>query len=716
MSFFEWNLRRSDVVLHREIKNSLLLPDFILNIAKNRGLDDYPSMMEFAYPQLLSLPSPFALTDIDKAVERIHQAISQKEKILIFGDKDADGVTATAIMHRILTRFHGDVSFKVPEGDDHYGISKSTLDYAKAQGVSLIITVDCGITAVEECRYAKELGIDIIITDHHEPLENLPEVSVLINPKLHNYSFPFLAGAGVALKLAQALGESYLLEEYNREFVFFDIETTGLDPERDDIIEIAAVVTKNGVIMKEFQCLISTEKTIDTKITEITNITQKMIQEEGIPIIEALTQFLEFIGDLPLVGHNIIGFDMKFLQINLQRFFQKQIKNTPIDTLSISRVMFKSLKSHTLFSVGEYLGIYVDQSKLHRALTDVKLNAEVYRRMCLARSRPIQQILSELLPLAAIGTVADIMPLIGENRIIVRVGTEKEHINFSTTGLIALLRRLKIMDSLNAKSIGWVLGPIINSPGRLGQAGLVVELLTSTSINKANELVEQLIQKDQERKNMVTSLEEEIVHSTNLDDILAKKHVFIMSNNISRGLTGLIATKLTNQFQVPVIIIALGNEGLASGSVRSTGAFDVVEFLQHARHLFSQFGGHKAAGGFVIAQEHLGEFQQNITEYMTNWTASNLKNPLDIDIELTDLSMLSIKNIHYLHSLFNPIGSKNPFPNFLIKGVSLSEHKYIGRNKEHMTFVFQKGKGTFNVIAWGFVKRWEEIKHHEKFD
>ncbi|MGL4677452.1 MAG: single-stranded-DNA-specific exonuclease RecJ [Brevinema sp.] len=716
MSFFEWNLRRSDVSLHREIKNSLMLPDFILNIAKNRGFDDYPSMMEFAYPQLLSLPSPFALTDIDKAVERIHQAISQKEKILIFGDKDADGVTATSIMHRILTRFHGNVSFRVPEGDDQYGISKSILDYAKSQGISLIITVDCGITAVEECLYAKELGIDIIITDHHEPLENLPEVFALINPKLNNYPFPFLAGAGVALKLAHALGESYLLEEYNKEFVFFDIETTGLDPERDNIIEIAAVLTKNGVIIKEFQCLISTEKTIDPKITQITSITQKMLDIEGIPLIEALTQFLDFIGDLPVVGHNIIGFDMKFLQINLQRVLQKQINNTPIDTLLISRVMFKSLKSHTLFAVGEYLGIYVDQSKLHRALADVKLNAEVYRRMCLSRSRPIQQILSELLPLAAIGTVADIMPLIGENRIIVRVGTEKDRINFSTTGLISLLRRLKIIDSINAKSIGWVLGPIINSPGRLGQASLVVELLTSTSINKANELVEQLIQKDQERKNMVSALEEEIINLTNLDNVLTKKHVFMMSNNISRGLTGLIATKLTNQFQVPVIIVALGEGGIASGSVRSTGSFNVVEFLQGMGHLFSQFGGHKAAGGFVMNQEHLEEFQRSITEYMTNWTASNLKNTLDIDIELTDLSMLNIKNIHYLQSLFNPIGSKNPFPNFLVKGVTLVELKYIGRNKEHMIFVFQKGKGTFNVIAWGFAKRWEELKHHEKFD
>ncbi len=716
MSFFEWNLRRSDVALHREIKNALMLPEFILNIAKNRGFDSYPSMMEFTYPQLYSLPSPFALADVDVAVERIRQAISRNEKILIFGDKDADGVTSTSIMHRILTRFHGDVSFRVPEGDEHYGISNSALDSAKSQGVSLVITVDCGITAVKECQYAKELGIDVIITDHHEPLDELPEALALINPKLNDYPFPYLAGAGVALKLAHALGESYLLEDYNKELVFFDLETTGLDPEQDDIIEIAAVISKNGVVIREFQCLVKTDKVLSPKIVEITNITQKMLDSDGIDIKDALTQFLEFIGDRDLVGHNIIGFDMKFLHIGLQRHLQKQIINTPIDTLNISNVMFKSLKSKALFSVGEFLGIYVDQTKLHRALTDVKLNAEVYRRMNIYRSRPIQQILSELLPLAAIGTVADIMPLIGENRTIVRVGTEKNQINFTTTGLTALLRRLKIMDTIDSKTIGWTLGPIINSPGRLGQASLVVDLLTSTSINKANELVEELIKKDLERKNLVTSLEEEVINSTNADDIATQKHVFITSNNISRGLTGLIATKLTNQFQVPVIIIALGDDGSASGSVRSTGSFDVVEFLQHVSHLFSQFGGHKAAGGFVISQENIPAFKNSITEYMSNWTSSNLKNPLDIDIELTDLALLNVKNINYIQNLFNPIGSKNPYPNFLVKGAILVEQKYIGKNKEHMTFVFQKGKSTFNVIAWGFAKRWEELKHHEKFD
>ncbi|MGL4393891.1 MAG: single-stranded-DNA-specific exonuclease RecJ [Brevinema sp.] len=716
MPYFEWNLRRSDVPLHREIKNSLLLPEFILNIAKNRGIDTYPAIMQFAFPQMYSMRSPFLLTDMDKAVSRILQAIKANEKILIFGDKDADGVTSTTIIYRIVSRFKGNISFRVPEGEEHYGISKEALDEAKADGVSLIITVDCGITAIEEARYAKELDIDLIITDHHEPLEEIPEAIALINPKLNNYPFPFLAGAGVALKVAQALAEASYLEEYDQEFVCFDIETTGLDPEQDEITEIAAIITKNGIEIAHFECLVKTAKPLSPQITQITGITNEMLAEKGIPVTEALEKFLEFIGDRTLIGHNIIGFDMKFMQIQLKKHLQQSLSNKPIDTLPLSRNMFKQLKSHALFAIGEHLGIFVDQSQLHRALNDVRLNAEVFRRMILTKCKPIEQILAELFPLAAIGTVADIMPLEDENRIIVKMGIDQKNLKLTTTGLIALLRKLNIMDKLDSKMIGWTLGPIINSPGRLGQASIVVDLLISTNINEVNNLVEQLILKDQERKDLISSLEGEIVRCIDHEHIKANKHVFMVSNNIARGLTGLIATKLTNQFHVPVIIVAKMDDGSYSGSVRSTGDFNVVDFLSSYENLFVRFGGHKSAGGFVIEESNMENLKEHLSQYMNSWTAENLKNPLDIDIELTDLAILSVKNINYMRNLFSPIGSKNPYPNFLVKNVFVIEQKTIGKNKDHVFFKFKKGEKEFNGVAWGFAGRWEEIKNSTNFD
>ncbi|MGL4388266.1 MAG: exonuclease domain-containing protein, partial [Brevinema sp.] len=595
-------------------------------------------------------------------------------------------------------------------------ISKEALDQAKEQNINLIITVDCGITAIKEAKYAKELGIDLIITDHHEPLEEIPEALALINPKLHNYPFQFLAGAGVAFKVAQAISEAFTLEEYNQELVFFDIETTGLDPEQDEITEIAAVITKNGIEIDHFECLVKTSKTLDPKIIQITGITNEMLETKGIPVTEALEKFLNFIGDRVLVGHNIIGFDMKFMQIQFNKHFKKSLTNHPIDTLPLSRTMFKHLKSHALFSIGEFVGIFVDQSKLHRALNDVRLNAEVYRRMILTRCQPIQHILAELFPLAAIGTVADIMPLEDENRIIVKMGIDQKNIKLTTTGLMTLLRRLNIMDTLDSKTIGWTLGPIINSPGRLGQASLVVELLISSNINQANNLVEKLIKKDQERKDIVSSLEEEIVRSIDHKNIKTNKHIFMISNNIARGLTGLIATKLTNQFHVPVIIVAKMDDGSCSGSVRSTGDFNVVDFLSSYEKLFIRYGGHKSAGGFVIEESNISTLKDHIEQYMNGWSTETLKNPLDIDIELTDLAILNVKNINYMHRLFSPIGSKNPSPNFLVKNVSVVEQKTIGKNKEHMFFKFKKGKKEFSAIAWGFSSRWNELKNSTSFD
>lgn len=715
MSFFEWSLRRSDAVLRHDIKESLALPEFILNIAKNRGISSYSDMMEYAHPQVISLPSPYLMGDVDKAVRRLCEAIDKGEKILIFGDKDADGVTSTSIMHRILSKFGAKTDFRVPEGADHYGLSKEAADDAKASGVSLILTVDCGITTVEEAAYVKQLGMDLIITDHHEPLEVLPEALAVINPKLYNYPFTALSGAGVALKLAQALAEARIIPEWHgQEFVFFDIETTGLDPETDEITEIAAVITKNGVETAHFQTLLKIKGQISSEITKITNITQRMIDEQGIPRDEALQAFLDFIGERTLIGHNIINFDLKFMKAQLRKGLKKDIPNHAVDTLNLANSGLKGCKSFALKEVAQFLGIYTDPGTLHRALNDVRLNAEVYRRMVLRRCEPIMQLLYELFPLAAIGTVADIMPLQGENRIIVRMGIE--NIKLASTGLLALLRRLGVLENLDAKTIGWTVGPVLNSPGRLGEAGIVVDLLTCSHINKANELAELLVKKDNERKHLVSSMEEEIISSIDMQCINQNKHLCIVSNKLPRGITGLVATRLSNQFQVPVIIIALAENRPAAGSVRATGTFDVVALLQSLEQHFVRFGGHKAAGGFVIEETKIPLMQEGVNAYMQQWNASHLRNTLEIDLELSDFALLSSRNINYMNSLLSPIGSKNPAPCFLVRNVSLIEAKPFGRTKEHMSFIFLKGKTQFKAIAWNFLQRWEEIPKTEKYD
>ena len=173
-----------------------------------RGLDDPLSARRFLAPSLDDLLDPHRLTDLPVAVERIMTAIAGKERIAIHGDYDVDGVTSTVILRRALELLGADVTHFLPERlRDGYGLQPASLERLHALGVRLVISVDCGIRGVEAAVRAKELGVDLIITDHHEPDTELPKAVAVINPKRHDCSYPDknLAGVGVALKLVQAL-------------------------------------------------------------------------------------------------------------------------------------------------------------------------------------------------------------------------------------------------------------------------------------------------------------------------------------------------------------------------------------------------------------------------------------------------------------------------------------------------------------------------------
>ncbi len=173
-----------------------------------RGLDDPLSARRFLFPSLDDLLDPQRLTDLPAAVDRILRAIENKERIAIHGDYDVDGVTSTVILRRALELLGADVTHFIPERlRDGYGLQPASIDRLHALGVALVISVDCGIRGVEAATRARELGLDLIITDHHEPDTALPQALAVINPKRHDCAYPDknLAGVGVALKLVQAL-------------------------------------------------------------------------------------------------------------------------------------------------------------------------------------------------------------------------------------------------------------------------------------------------------------------------------------------------------------------------------------------------------------------------------------------------------------------------------------------------------------------------------
>ncbi len=173
-----------------------------------RGFGNPDDASRFLNPSLDQLHDPFKLADMDRAVVRLEQALARKEPIAIHGDYDVDGITSTVILRRTLELLGGTVSHFIPERlKDGYGLQPAAIDRLHAQGVSVIVSVDCGIRGADAARRARELGVDLIITDHHEPDTELPPALAVINPKRHDCTYPdkYLAGVGVALKLVQAL-------------------------------------------------------------------------------------------------------------------------------------------------------------------------------------------------------------------------------------------------------------------------------------------------------------------------------------------------------------------------------------------------------------------------------------------------------------------------------------------------------------------------------
>ena len=187
----------------------------LADLLVKRGVETFEQARSFFRPSLDKLHDPFLMKDMDKATERLHKAISSGEKILVYGDYDVDGTTAVALLHSFISRFTTKVDFYIPDRyDEGYGLSSKGIEWAAANSFSLIITVDCGIKAVEKVQMAAQRGIDIIICDHHLPDEQLPAAVAVLDPKREDCHYPFddLSGCGVGFKLAQAYSQRYSVE------------------------------------------------------------------------------------------------------------------------------------------------------------------------------------------------------------------------------------------------------------------------------------------------------------------------------------------------------------------------------------------------------------------------------------------------------------------------------------------------------------------------
>lgn len=211
---FKWNYKpptSEEKQAAKELGEKLNINPILGRLLIRRGITTESAAKRFFHPQLSDLINPFLMKDMDVAVDRLNDAMGRKERIMVYGDYDVDGCTAVALVYKFLQQFYSNIEYYIPDRyDEGYGVSKKGIDHAHEAGVRLIIILDCGIKAVGEIAYAKSLGIDFIICDHHVPDEELPPAVAILNPKRPDDSYPFkhLSGCGVGFKLMQAFAKN----------------------------------------------------------------------------------------------------------------------------------------------------------------------------------------------------------------------------------------------------------------------------------------------------------------------------------------------------------------------------------------------------------------------------------------------------------------------------------------------------------------------------
>lgn len=245
----KWEYYETDETKVKEIAEQFQLPTLVANILVNRNITQKDKIEVFLNPNRNDFYSPYLLNDMEKAVNRIQKAIQEHEKVVIYGDYDVDGITSITVLKRFLAEQQLQADYYVPDRlEEGYGLNKKAMEHLAQKGYQLMITVDCGITAMEEVDYATELGMETIVTDHHEPLDTIPKALAVVNPKRKDSTYPFqgLAGVGVVFKLIQAISEKLGLPE-KAYLKYLDLVCIGTISDIVPLIDENRVITKLGL-------------------------------------------------------------------------------------------------------------------------------------------------------------------------------------------------------------------------------------------------------------------------------------------------------------------------------------------------------------------------------------------------------------------------------------------------------------------------------------
>ncbi|MDR0387761.1 MAG: single-stranded-DNA-specific exonuclease RecJ [Treponema sp.] len=641
--------------------------DFLTaSILIRRGITEGEDIRYFLEDDPRYLRNPFEFSDMEDAVDRILAAREEGEKVLIFGDRDADGITGTVLLTGYLRSLGMDVSWQLPIGDDPYGLSiRAVEEFARASG-SLIITVDCGISCIAEVEKANELGIDVIITDHHNPRDTMPDALAIVNPKLTDSSYGFrdLAGCAVAYKLVAALRFAQKSEIYGHSICLLNVR-----PSNDAyVIEIAKL--RNLVVVKRLT---------ETIIPGMVSITETR-----------LPAFLE--------GQQIFAWDAPLQKKMLAKIFGNGIEVYMLDMAEEIGKEIPQTSGKSLLRIRELSKLAKYSGKAPEEL-DVFIN--LFTTFIRRREKHFTGEDRTDLQLAALGTIADIMPLRDENRIIVRSGVASL-LEKPRPGIHALLFKLGLAGRrFGAGEISWQLCPVVNAPGRMGSPDKVAALLLSEDPNERNNLAEEIMFMNNKRRKLGGDMW--VIVEPRAAKSLAEfegKLVLAYGEDIVRGATGLMANRMSKFFKVPAMAVSF-SETTATGSLRSARGFNVQLLMEPCADLCIDWGGHNFAAGFSMERSNWDAFMVRIKNMARIMELRDEEDEeiLTVDAELPPSYLTP--DILRLADRFEPYGEQNDRLVFMTRGLRVADIAFMGKNEaKHVKLTLDTGKHRWPAVYW----------------
>ena len=600
----------------------------LASILVRRGINQGEDILYFLENDIRFQHSPFCFSVMEDIVERIFQAQEEGEKVLIFGDSDVDGITSTAILYSYLKKIGIDVQWKLPVGDDGYGLSIQAIDdFAKEDG-SLIITVDCGISNFESIEHANDLQIDVIVTDHHNPQETLPEALLILDPKLPDSNYPFMdiSGAAVAYKLVSALRFA--------KSPFYNTDICILDVQEDS----------------ENQCY-------NIDCLKVRNLNQKKeLHQKIIPGVTSISQT-----KLPdfLSGNYIYVWDKKRVSTLLRQLFGSGIDFNLCDLQEeISKLMpvFRTKSVEDLYKLSSFTKYFPESSSYLSAIFNLYVT---YVKKFIYQKNPIDFADEKRdLQLVTLAALADIMPMKNENRIFVKSGLNIIKNEKPCTGLAELFAELKInSQTVTSTDLSWTIITALNAAGRMGQSNLSLELLLSEEPIKREQLAKKIVQLNEDRKEHVSQVLFTVNNSAKESlNKTQNKLCIVVDESINKGVTGILASKLMKDFGVPSIAATLTND-VYTGSLRSCRGFIATEFLDKFGDFFINHGGHDFAAGFSFYKEQLDEFYQKLFTLLSDVKLETEEESVFIDAELPPQYLTP--EILDIIDIFEPYGAEN---------------------------------------------------------